>query len=204
MIADHRPDTLTPLLKQCTTFEASIAVLLEASRARDPRLSQLARHAVRDIRHYDCPIGIRVDDGAWRGAWILVLHQKLETPNKFKAHWSMQGSSRTKWERLLKAAVLRALGVASWESLKILDRVPVCTEKMALQLIRLVVASREFIRDDDNLAFSRKHLQDCLKPLGLVKDDRREWLTAHVVQDVAPHPFPMTICLLWPAAAGLF
>lgn len=31
-----------------------------------------------------------------------------------------------------------------------------CPEKMTLQIVRLVKSSQEFIRDDDNLAFSRK------------------------------------------------
>ncbi len=199
MILDHRPDTLTPRLKKLTTFEDALPALLSAARARDSRLALLVRQALRDVFHYHLPLGFVHD-----GAWILALGEKLDTPNRFKAHWSMQSSSRDKWELLLRAAVLRALGVASWQHLAPLGRVPQCDRKMSMQVVRLVKSSREFIRDDDNLAFSRKHLQDCLKPLGLVKDDRREWLTANVIQDVAPNGHPITLVFLWPADADLF
>lgn len=199
MIADHRPDVLTARLKELVTFDESVDTLLAAARAGDPQIAQLTRHALRDVRHYVCPIGRQI--GA---AWVFVFADKLETPNRFRAHWSLQGASRKKWEARMRRAVLQALHVASWEFLVSLGRLPRCQEPMRMTVVRLVKSSREFVRDDDNLAYSRKHLQDCLKPLGLVKDDRREWLKASVVQDVSPHDTYFTVCFLWPAAADRF
>lgn len=200
MIVDHRPDTLTPILKELKSFEGSLPTLLEAMYREDPRMALLVRQAARDLQPYHCPIGRR--DGR---TWIFVFRQKLESPNRFRAHWSLQNGARAKWEQQVRIVICQALEVASWEWLAQLGRRPDCREKMRLQIVRLVPSSREFIRDDDNLAFSRKGLSDAMKRCGLLKDDRREWLDARpIYQDVAPNGFPLTVCVLWPAVADLF
>lgn len=200
MIQDHRRDTLTPLLKEVSDFHRALPKLFELAHARDPRLGLAIRQSLRDIHHYHCPIGVRVGD-----AWALVIAEKLTSPNKWMSSGFRQHGNRTKWERLLKAAILRALGVASWQWLEELGRKPATHVKMTLQIVRLVPSSREFIRDDDNLAFSRKQVSDAMKHVGLLKEDRREWLeTLTIHQDVAPNGKPMTVFLLWPTDVGLF
>ena len=181
-------------------FLAAVPELLEQARARNLRIGVLIRQALTDLHHYECPIGLRAGD-----AWVLVVARKLETPNRYRAHWSLQNHARVQWERELREAVAQALQAASWGSVLELGRRPACAEKMVLQIVRLVASSREFIRDDDNLAFSRKGPSDALKRVGLLKDDRREWLEAlPIYQDVAPLGRPLTVFFLWPAVAGLF
>ncbi len=200
MILDHRPDTLTPALKEISTFRESLPRLLEAARTRDARIALLTRQALRDIYHYHLPLAHRLE-----GAWVFAVGLKLETPNRFRAHWSLQNSARAKWEKALQACIAQALGAAAWSSVLALGRRPACAQKMALQIVRFVPSSREFIRDDDNLAFSRKGSTDAMKRLGLLKDDRREWLDARPIhQDVSPNGTPITVFYLWPAVADLF
>lgn len=200
MISDHRPDTVTPLLKEVSDFHGALPKLFELAHARDPRLGLAIRQSLRAIHHYHCPIGVRVGE-----AWALVIAEKLTSPNAWKASWMLQQAQRKKWEKLLKPAILQALGVASWEWLGQLGRTPETHCKVTMQIVRLVPSSREFIRDDDNLAFSRKQVTDALKRLGLLKEDRREWLDSQsIYQDVAPNGRPLTVFLLWPTHAGLF
>jgi len=181
-------------------FKAAVPELLASAQARDHRVGILTRQALRDVWHYHCPIGLRVDK-----AWVFVIAEKLESPNRYRAHWSLQNSARAKWEKRLQAVICAAVNVASWEWLGQLGRRPACTEKMVLQIVRLVGSSREFIRDDDNLAFSRKGSTDAMKHCGLLKEDRREWLEAlSIYQDVAPNGRALTVFYLWPAAADLF
>lgn len=195
MIHDHRPDTLTPRLKEIRDFHSAAPELLAAAVVRDPQLGQLTRHALREIHHYHCPIGIRHER-----AWIFVIAQKLETPNKIMAHWSLQKSVRDKWQRQFEAAILKTLGVASWKYLAQLGRLPACAEPMQMQIVRLVKSTAEFIRDGDNLSFSRKGAQDAIKKCGLVHDDKMSKLTVHPTkQEVAPNGHALTVFLLWPA-----
>lgn len=200
MIQDHRPDTLTPVLKEIKDLRGSLPELLERGRAGDPRLGILIRQALRDVHHYHCPLGFRVGD-----AWLFVIAEKLQSPNKTMASWMLQQSARKKWQSRIEPAIAQALGAASFNWLTQLGRQPRCAEKMTLQIVRLVASSREFIKDDDNLAFSRKQASDAMKHLGLLKDDRREWLDAlPIYQDVAPHGRALTVFMLWPTTAGLF
>ena len=198
MISDHRPDTLTPILKEIKAFEESLPQLLERARARDPRIGILIRQALREVHHYHCPLGFRVDQ-----AWVFVIAEKLQSPNKTMASWMLQQSARKKWQKLLEPAIAKAQGAASFTWLQQLGRAPQCAEKMTLQIVRLVASTREFIKDDDNLAFSRKQSTDAMKHLRLVKDDRREWLDAlPIYQDVAPNGRALTVFILWPVDAG--
>lgn len=200
MIRDHRPDTLTARLKEISDLGNALPALMDAAYARDPQIGLLVRHALREVHHYHCPLGFRVN-----AAWLFVIAEKLQSPNKTQASWMLQQSARKKWQRLLEPAIAKAEGAASFSWLKQLDRAPRTSVKMALQIVRLVRSTREFIKDDDNLAFSRKQSTDAMKHLGLVKDDRREWLEAlPIYQDVAPHGRALTVFMLWPANADLF
>lgn len=198
-IVDHRPDTLTPLLKEVRDFHQALPRLFELAQTRDPRIGQAIRQSLREIHHYHCPIGAQLGQ-----AWAFVIAEKLTSPNKWKASWMLQQGQRKKWEGLMQGAILKALGVASWQWLEQLNRKPDTTVKMTMQIVRLVASSREFIEDDDNLAFSRKQVTDAMKRLGLLKEDRREWLEALTIhQDVAPNGRALTVFLLWPTSVGL-
>ena len=206
MIADHRPDTLTPALKAVAVkatsparaFTLAAPELLAAARRRDPRMALLAREATRGLMNFDCPQGVPFDDGSLVG----VLAMKLQSPNKHRFHWSMQAGESQRWERELRKLICKATGIPAWAGVVELGRQPRCAVKMAVQLVRLVASSREFIRDDDNLASSRKCLTDAMKRVGLLKEDRREWLDAgpdQVLQDVSISGHALTVVCLWPA-----
>lgn len=206
MIRDHRPDTLTPALKRVAlpastpakAFAAAAPELLEAARRRDHRLALMVREASRALQHYDCPVAVPFEDGSL----VAVIGAKLQSPNKHRFHWSMQAGESARWEKHLRTVACKAAGIPSWAGVVSLGRQPRCTVKMALQIVRLVDSSRQFIRDDDNLASSRKCLTDAMKRIGLLKEDRREWLDAgpeQVLQDVAPAGHPLTVFCLWPA-----
>jgi hypothetical protein len=49
-------------------------------------------------------------------------------------------------------------------------------ERRRVVLTRLVPHARNFLKDDDNLAFCGKSLLDAMKRVGMLSDDKREWL----------------------------
>lgn len=203
MIADHRPDTVTPLLKQITSFEAAAPMLLAATQAADPRLGLLIRQALRSLRHYDLPIGVK-DTSTVSPSWIAAFHYKLESPNVFMRDWRIRSHLRKKWNTHLWKMITRTEGVAAHEGLVELGRAPNCQVAMAIQVARLVPSSREFLRDSDNTAFCVKSLGDALKDVKLIREDRREWFTpAPIIQDVSPIGVPVTVFILRPASPGL-
>jgi hypothetical protein len=183
------------------TFRADVPALLEAARASDPNLSILARQAMRGLAHWDLPIGIKVED-----AWIGLLPKKLEGVNRWMSDWRLRSSMRKKWGTLLWNVICAGERVASRAGVVELGRAPHCTVKMAVQVVRFVPSVRQFLRDDDSLAGSPKQLYDALKDVGLIREDRREWLQMlPVCQDVSPiADTAVTMFLLWPApVAGL-
>jgi hypothetical protein len=201
VITDHREDTLTPRLREIRDLESALPALLAAAKVKDPQLSQLVRHALRDVHHYHCPIGFCLPADDRGPTWVFVAAMKLESPNKLRSNWRVATADRARWEKQLKSCVLNALGVASWEWLKELSRQPVTTAKMALQVVRFVPSTRQFIRDDDNLGSSRKGATDAMKRIGLLKDDRREWLEAFpLYQETAPNGVALTVFFLWPTS----
>jgi hypothetical protein len=181
-------------------FRRWVPVILEAVVAGDVRAAEFVRQAVATLEHWDLPIGMKVE-----GAWVGAILKKLESPNRYRSHWAVLNGARAQWERCVWTLVERIEGCAGRSGLTALGRVPHCTERMSIQIVRLVSSVREFIRDDDNLAYSRKGLTDSLKRVGLIKDDRREWLhAAPIVQDVSPLGLPVTVFVLRPAEASLF
>jgi hypothetical protein len=135
---------------------------------------------------------------------VFELPKKLESPNRtIWAHWSRLRRERQQWEQLLTIA-WRAVRPADWYigSPWVLDPTRVLTPKrpVAVAIVRAVGSGREYIRDDDNLAFSPKPLYDALKRVGLIYDDRRTWLrTAPVTQQVSRDGRPRTFVVLGPA-----
>jgi hypothetical protein len=105
------------------------------------------------------------------GRLVLVLPRRLESPNKtLGAHWRRKQADRQLWQRCIHLvmtagdAQAKAYGQVLGHS---------CVR---ITVERQVETSRRFIKDDDNLRFAVKHLNDALKGAGLIHDDGREWV----------------------------
>jgi Holliday junction resolvase RusA-like endonuclease len=108
------------------------------------------------------------------------IPRELKTPNVWNGrHWRYKHRETEAWEHDLFYAIaqhtgvrgvhgaLLVLGAFSWQ---------VCTEKRRVMVTRLMPSVRRFIRDEDNLRFCVKPLNDALKRLKLIRDDNRKWL----------------------------
>ncbi len=189
------------MMAASTAFATLAAGALERAQVGDHTLSVFLRQALTPLGHWALPLGWTDE----RDAWVLAMPKKLDSPNRHRAHWSVLNSARATWERLIWATVAKTRGCASATWLKEMGRAPQCGQHMAVQVIRLVPSVRQFIKDDDNRAYSAKPVHDSLKRVGLIKEDRREWLTAStIVQDVSPFAVPITVVILWPKQADLF
>lgn len=132
-------------------------------------------------------------------ALVIEIPKKLDSPNHNRGyHWRARSSERLQWEQFLRAAVLRMRGVPSAAGLAP-DAAPLCAGPLTALTTRYVVSAREYIRDDDNLAFAPKPLYDALKRARVIHDDRRGWLSMGPVQQrVAPDGRPRTVVILSP------
>lgn len=126
--------------------------------------------------------------------WTVEIPRELKSPNQWQGrHWRYKQAETKAWE--MDVAVLMLVPEARknlWAVLEALNTGPkegrrVCEERRSVTVTRLVPSSRNFIRDDDNLRFSVKPLNDALKRLGLIKDDNRKWLEQPMpTQQVSP------------------
>ena len=101
----------------------------------------------------------------------LTIPRELRSPNAWMwKHWRIKQRERESWERdiFVQACVWvgtdRVLGMSAPKG------------RARVTVTRLVPSKRNFIRDDDNLRFAVKPVNDALKRLGLIKDDNRTWL----------------------------
>ena len=187
-------------------FRSTAPELLAAAAAGDPNLSVQVRQAMRELAHWDLPIGLKFSDDMHRDAWVGLLPHKLQGVNQWMNDWRRRKQLRQKWGGLLWKVICAGERVASRLGCEELGRAPKCGMKMAVQVVRLVPSVREFIRDDDGLASAPKQLYDAMQDVGLIREDRREWLAMQpVVQDVSPIAHTaVTVFFLWPApVAGL-
>jgi hypothetical protein len=182
-----------------TVLQELAPEILAAADGRSMDACTLLLRVLRSLTRFDLPTGARLDR-----AWILIVPKKLESPNKTVwRHWRVLSRERQLWEALLWTTVARVERCASVFALHALGRAPACSEPMALTVYRFVRSAREFIKDDDNLAFSIKHANDSMKRIRLVKDDNRTWLQVSLpIQDVSPIDTPVTVFVLRPAAAA--
>lgn len=110
----------------------------------------------------------------------IEIALNLESPNKTRgAHWTVKHRQTKRWE----AALAGALGQ---RHLRALEQRPGIKEARVVRVERLVPSRRNFLKDDDNLAFSVKPLNDALTRLGLLADDSRAWLDQEIRQGVSP------------------
>lgn len=110
----------------------------------------------------------------------LVIERELKSPNKWQGrHWRYKHRETQEWEKVVFYEIARLKGVKGvWGALLVLGAFPwqSCEEKRAVTITRVVPSARNFIRDDDNLRFATKPLNDALKRLKLIHDDSRKWL----------------------------
>lgn len=112
------------------------------------------------------------------GAIVVTLPYRLESPNATVwKHWRVKQREKKAWAARLRLALLqgrRLSADALAHPIAILGLPPV-TRRRRVRIVREVPSRRNFIRDDDNLAFAGKHLLDALAEIGLIKDDARAW-----------------------------
>jgi hypothetical protein len=133
-------------------------------------------------------------------ALTLLVQRQLKSPNAWNGrHWRYKHRESQEWEMHVFAqiAIQRGAGAA----LKASERRP--WERRKVSVTRLVPSLRNFIRDDDNLRFSTKPLNDALKRLGLIHDDSRKWLEQTLpTQEVSTDGQYWTRITIEPADSG--
>lgn len=134
----------------------------------------------------------------------IVIPVKLESPNRLRhAHRSTRNRETKIWQAAL--SVIGGYNVKAWS---VVDGVEWRTdgrghkqpfelrrkERRRVTVIRQVATRRQFIRDDENLHYTLKPVNDALKRLGLLYDDSRTWLEQPPVeQQVSPDGVARTI-----------
>lgn len=94
----------------------------------------------------------------------LLIPRKLKSPNEtLWKHWRLKLRETRGWEADLQLAIGAFQRVAR-------------AERRKVAVTRLVPSRGAFIRDEDNLRFAVKPLNDALKRLGLIWDDSQGWL----------------------------
>lgn len=111
----------------------------------------------------------------------ITVPRELKSPNRWNGrHWRYKHRETQEWEQAVWVWIAKAAGAKTLQqvlvSMNAIGPKRVCDEKRVVTVTRLVPSSRNFIRDDDNLRFATKPLNDALKRLGLIRDDNRKWL----------------------------
>lgn len=110
--------------------------------------------------------------------FTLRIPRELKSPNKWQGrHWRYKHRETTEWEQAIHVAYAMRRGVMVATQSRIAGVLGASAPlKAKVTVTRIVPSARNFIRDDDNLRFSTKPLNDALKRLGLIHDDSRRWL----------------------------
>lgn len=122
----------------------------------------------------------------------LAIPRELKSPNRWNGcHWRVKHRESQEWEMEIAVSLLTKRAQRNvWAVLVAMNAVPpkrVCTERRRVTVTRQVPSVRNFIKDEDNLRFATKPLNDALKRLGLIKDDNRKWLEQPMpTQEVGP------------------
>lgn len=121
----------------------------------------------------------------------IEVPRQLKSPNAWNGrHWRYKHRESQEWEKAIFYALAQQRGVRGVVgALLVLGAFPwqASTEKRTVTVTRIVPSKRNFIRDEDNLRFSVKPLNDALKRLGLIRDDSRKWLEQDTpTQEVSP------------------
>jgi Holliday junction resolvase RusA-like endonuclease len=105
---------------------------------------------------------------------VIDVPLELKSPNTWQGrHWRYKHRESQMWEEAIWT--LCAL---------VMKPRRICEVKRRVTVTRFVPSARNFIRDDDNLRFATKPLNDALKRLGLIKNDSRNWLEQPMPEQV--------------------
>jgi hypothetical protein len=114
------------------------------------------------------------------GAIVFRVARRLRSPNTWQGHhWRVKDNETKSWQRLLLQAAPLSLpeAILRWRALAGTpaewDQGP---ERRLVLVTRCVPSRQNFIRDEDNLRFTTKPLNDALKRMGLIYQDSRRWL----------------------------
>lgn len=120
------------------------------------------------------------------------IQRRLCTPNDYLGmHWRSKLRERRAWQTHFLNALINSVGVREAQKhVGVNAGLPGarggCLVRRRVELIRYAPTRNGFIRDDDNLRFAVKPINDALKNLGLIRDDRRQWIElAEPQQDVS-------------------
>lgn len=136
----------------------------------------------------------------------LVITRRLESPNKMRGfHWRKRHRDTMYWEALIRVAAANPQLLQSWNLILETQTRKGRTgryyiqehrkkERRRVTVTRYVKSKRAFIRDEENLHFCVKPLNDALKRLGLIFDDSRNWIEQPMPeQRVAPDGIERTV-----------
>lgn len=123
----------------------------------------------------------RAEYTAATGRLVFKIQRVLRSPNTYLGrHWREKNRERKEWQAHLVNAIALSCSSTVLRMLVSNEILPGglgrCTVRRRIDVTRLAPSTRRFIADDDNLRFSVKPVLDALKHIGLIKDDKREWL----------------------------
>lgn len=124
----------------------------------------------------------------------LTIPRQLKSPNAWNGrHWRYKHKESQDWQMDIAWSLLTPEGQKGgiFPLLLAANAIPVarlvCADRRKVTITRLAPSARNFIRDDDNLRFAVKPVNDALKRLGLIRDDNRKWLDQPMpTQEVSP------------------
>ena len=128
------------------------------------------------------------------------IARKLDSPNVWRAHWSLGHTLMKWWLRAFTNALAVGAGFDSMARFQAEGHMPFRPEvKMRVTVTRQVPHTRNFLRDDDDLRYTTKPLNDALKHAGLIYDDSREWMHQDIpTQEVSRDGLYWTIVRIEP------
>jgi hypothetical protein len=119
-------------------------------------------------------------------ALVFRVARKLDSPNAWRKHWTLGHRLMKWWLRAFTTALATNGGFESMARYQAEGQMPPVKFRMKVTVIRQAPSRRNFIRDDDDLRYTTKPLNDALKHAGLIKDDSRRWLNQPMpVQEVS-------------------
>lgn len=111
----------------------------------------------------------------------LRIPRELRSPNAWMwKHWRIKQRERSEWEAELMVACVKRDRYHSFGT-------RIVPFRSRVTVTRIVPSRRNFIKDDDNLRFAVKPLNDALKRKGLIYEDSRNYLEQPMpTQEVGP------------------
>lgn len=128
------------------------------------------------------------------------IARKLDSPNVWRAHWALGHNLMKWWLNAFTTAIAVNAGYHSMARFQLEGHMPFRPQvRMRVTVTRQVPSSRNFLRDDDDLRYTTKPLNDALKHVGLIYDDAREWLDQPMpTQEVSPDGLSWTLVRIEP------